>query len=144
MSNMDDYRCGGVNGSKPENGWTVLKTEPTDSHRAILDLDKEPPQYISSNELEKNLQGWEYLQDYKNFVNSRLSPESLKDPLGTACYGLSGEVGEFVDHNKKILYQGKQLDRDHLIKELGDIMFYVGTACIALEVSLKEVIDMNV
>jgi len=85
----------------------------------------------------------EFLSDYVEFVRSRLSPESIKDPLGTACYGLNGEAAEFSEHNKKVLYQGKKLDRQHLIKELGDVMFYVGTACIALDVSLTEVIETN-
>lgn len=83
------------------------------------------------------------LESYVDFVKSRLSPESQANPLETAVYGLAGETGEFIDLQKKVKFQGKAFDREKAIKELGDIMFYVATACIALDIPLKEVIDLN-
>ena len=85
-----------------------------------------------------------FLVDYVEFVRSRLSPASIKDPLGTACYGLNGEAAEFSEHNKKVLYQGKTLDKEHLKKELGDVLFYAAVAAIALDVTLEEVIQCNI
>lgn len=85
-----------------------------------------------------------FLLDYVEFVQARLSKPSLDNPLDTACFGLAGETGEFIDHVKKSKFQGKVLDRDHLVKELGDILFYVAVASIALEVPIEEVIEINI
>jgi NTP pyrophosphatase (non-canonical NTP hydrolase) len=83
------------------------------------------------------------LEDYVAFVKSRLSPASLENPLDTACFGLAGEAGEFIDLVKKVKFQGKTLDKQKAVKELGDVMFYVATACVALDISLQDVIDLN-
>ena len=67
--------------------------------------------------------------------------------LLTASIGLSGEVGEFNDIVKKVLFQGKEVDEDtirHLRSELGDICWYMAQACMALNTSFEEVIDMNI
>jgi len=67
--------------------------------------------------------------------------------LLTASLGLSGEVGELNDIVKKVLFQAKEVDEDtirHLRSELGDICWYLAQACIALDTSFEEVIDMNI
>ena len=48
---------------------------------------------------------------------------------------------------KKMVFQGKPWNddnREHLIIELGDVMWYVMQACMALDVSLDEVVEGNV
>jgi NTP pyrophosphatase (non-canonical NTP hydrolase) len=67
--------------------------------------------------------------------------------LLTAAVGMSAEAGEFTEVVKKIIFQGKPVNEDnmfHLKRELGDIMWYVAQACMGLNVSLDEVIEMNV
>jgi NTP pyrophosphatase (non-canonical NTP hydrolase) len=67
--------------------------------------------------------------------------------LLTAGVGINAEGGEFLEIVKKMLFQGKPWNdetRTHLIKELGDTMWYVAQACIALEVSFDEVIQTNI
>ena len=67
--------------------------------------------------------------------------------LTTAAVGMSAESGEFLEIIKKMVFQGKpwnEDNREHLIIELGDIMWYVAQACMALEVSFDEVIATNV
>jgi NTP pyrophosphatase (non-canonical NTP hydrolase) len=67
--------------------------------------------------------------------------------LLTASVGINAEGGEFLEIVKKMLFQGKPWNdetRTHLIKELGDTMWYVAQACIALEVSFDEVIQTNI
>lgn len=67
--------------------------------------------------------------------------------LLTAAVGINAEGGEFMEIVKKMVFQGKDYNQDnkeHLIIELGDIMWYVAQACIALEVSLDEVVARNV
>ena len=105
------------------------------------------------------------LNDYINFVDTVTSPATkemvdFKDSLEiieengiqpsrllTASVGLSGEVGEFNDIVKKIVFQGKEVDDDtkkHLKSELGDICWCMAQALIALDSSWEEVFDINV
>ena len=67
--------------------------------------------------------------------------------LTTAAVGMSAESGEFLEIVKKMVFQGKPWNddnREHLIIELGDVMWYVMQACAALNVTLDEVIEGNV
>ena len=67
--------------------------------------------------------------------------------LATAGIGLAAESGEFLEIVKKMVFQGKPWNddnREHLIIELGDTMWYVAQACMALGISFEEVIETNV
>jgi len=67
--------------------------------------------------------------------------------LLTASVGMCAEAGEFTEIVKKIVFQGKPVNEDnlfHLKRELGDIMWYVAQACMGLDISLDEVLAMNV
>ena len=67
--------------------------------------------------------------------------------LLTAGVGINAEGGEFLEIIKKMVFQGKPWNddnREHLIIELGDIMWYVAQACMALEVSFDDVVARNV
>ncbi len=61
-----------------------------------------------------------------------------------ACLGLSGEVGELNDMVKKVIFHEKELDEDHLKKELGDVMWYVAMFCESMNWNLDEILQMNV
>jgi NTP pyrophosphatase (non-canonical NTP hydrolase) len=67
--------------------------------------------------------------------------------LLTAGVGINAEGGEFLEIIKKMVFQGKpwnEDNREHLIIELGDIMWYVAQATMALDISFDEVIDTNI
>ena len=67
--------------------------------------------------------------------------------LTTAGVGLAAESGEFLEIVKKMGFQGKPWDdanREHLIIELGDVMWYVAQATQALGISFDEVVATNV
>ena len=104
-------------------------------------------------------------EKYKQFVNEVTSQPSKghtpfidrlmelhenglpTERLLTAAVGMSAEAGEFTEIMKKIIFQGKPVNNDnlfHLKRELGDIMWYVMQACIGLDVSLEEIVEMNV
>jgi len=73
--------------------------------------------------------------------------EFPSERLLTAAVGMSAEAGEFTEIVKKIIFQGKPVNDEnmfHMKRELGDIMWYVAQACMGLNVSLDEVIEMNV
>ena len=66
--------------------------------------------------------------------------------LMTAALGLSSEGGEFVEIVKKMFLQGKPANQEnifHMKRELGDIMWYWVTACMALKLDPVEVILEN-
>lgn len=67
--------------------------------------------------------------------------------LLTAGVGINAEGGEFLEIVKKMIFQGKPFNednREHMIIELGDLMWYVAQACMALEVSFDDVVARNV
>ena len=78
-----------------------------------------------------------------NYLNSK---DIEMSRLLTAGIGLSGEVGEFNEIIKKIMFQEKDFDvvaHEHMRRELGDIMWYVAQACLALKVDLVDIINGN-
>ena len=89
-------------------------------------------------------------KDYKSFLDAikYLDGEGSNiHRLLTAAVGISAEGGEFMEIVKKMVFQGKPWNddnREHLIIELGDVMWYVMQACMALGVSLDEVVEGNV
>ena len=67
--------------------------------------------------------------------------------LLTAGVGINAEGGEFLEIIKKMIFQGKPWtkdNRDHLIIELGDIMWYVAQATQALGISMSDVLLRNI
>ena len=107
----------------------------------------------------------DFLLDYTRFVDEVTSDASrdaqaLSDSLDvidgfcvspervlTAAIGMSAEGGEFAEIVKKCIFQGKPMDDDaqyHMKRELGDIMWYIAQACIALGISLEDVLDTNI
>ena len=104
-------------------------------------------------------------EKYLEFVHGVTSPPSLDYPvlaarlaqleangtnvtqLMTAALGLSAEAGEFTEVVKKIFLQGKPYTEEnvfHMKRELGDICWYLAQACMALDTTFDEVIEMNV
>jgi len=82
----------------------------------------------------------------------RLNKLELEDDcnvpqLLTAALGLTAESGEFTEVVKKIILQGKPYNEDnvfHMKRELGDICWYIAQACMALDTSFDEIIEINV
>lgn len=101
---------------------------------------------------------------YIEFVRQTTSPASSEYPklverlnelegqgadvsrLLTAAFGMSAEAGEFTEVVKKIFLQGKPYTEEnifHMKRELGDLCWYLAQACIALDITLEEVLEMN-
>ena len=81
---------------------------------------------------------------------SRLSELEAQDAniprLMTAAYGLSAEAGEFTEVVKKIFLQGKPYNEEnvfHMKRELGDLCWYLAQACMALDTTFDEILQMN-
>jgi len=84
------------------------------------------------------------LNEYQRQALTTLNPELNKhDVLINGVMGLCGEAGEAIDIVKKHLAQGHDLDRDALIKELGDVAWYLAETAWALDVPLETVCQKN-
>lgn len=64
--------------------------------------------------------------------------------LQNGVMGLCGESGECIDLVKKHLFQGHELNDVHLMRELGDVAWYLAITAEALGYSLSEIFDENV
>ena len=104
--------------------------------------------------------------DYAKFVVSTTSNESLHtialigrlhglqeqhrlefSQLLTASIGMQAESGEFSEIIKKIVFQGKEFneeERFHLMRELGDVLWYWVQGCTALGYTPQEVMEENI
>ena len=85
------------------------------------------------------------INEYQKLAMTTLNPAlDKKDVLINGVMGLCGESGEAIDIVKKHLAQGHELDREHLIKELGDIAWYLAEVAYVLDVDLEEVFTRNI
>lgn len=85
------------------------------------------------------------INEYQKLAMTTLNPKlDKKDVLINGVMGLCGESGEAIDIVKKHLAQGHELDREHLIKELGDVAWYLAETATALDVTLEEVLSQNI
>jgi NTP pyrophosphatase (non-canonical NTP hydrolase) len=101
---------------------------------------------------------------YIEFVRQTTSPASSEYPklverldelerqgadvsrLMTAAFGMSADAGEFTEVVKKIFLQGKPYTEEnvfHMKRELGDLCWYLAQACIALDITFEQVLEMN-
>ena len=84
------------------------------------------------------------VNEYQKAAMATLNPAlDKKDVLINSVMGLCGESGEAIDIVKKWLMQGHELDKAHLIKELGDVAWYLAEAATALDVPLEAVFQEN-
>ena len=86
-------------------------------------------------------------QLFRRMTDLEVEQDADVPRLLTAALGLSAESGEFTEVIKKIVLQGKPYNKEnvfHLKKELGDICWYLAQACMALDTTFDEIIEMNV
>ena len=85
------------------------------------------------------------INDYEKSV-LRTANETLTpiEQLINGLMGLNGEAGEAIDILKKHLYQGHELDREHIVKELGDVAWYLTISAHAIGIDLETVLALNV
>ena len=85
------------------------------------------------------------INEYQRLAMTTLNPAlDRRDVLINGVMGLCGEAGEAIDIVKKHLAQGHELDQEKLIKELGDVAWYLAETAYALDVSLEDVLQRNI
>ena len=85
------------------------------------------------------------INEYQQLAMTTLNPELQKrDVLINSVMGLCGEAGEAIDVVKKWMAQGHALNKEQLVKELGDIAWYLAEAATALDMPLEEILQANI
>lgn len=81
--------------------------------------------------------------EYHAFVQGmKVYPE--KHAIVYPALGLVGEAGEISEKVKKWLRGDRELDREGLLKELGDPLWYIASLAADLGYTLQDVVDANV
>lgn len=75
---------------------------------------------------------------------SGTSTASDENLILNGAMGLNGESGEIIDMLKKNMFQGHELDKEHLAKECGDVLWYCAILAKGLGYGLDEIAQMNV
>lgn len=70
--------------------------------------------------------------------------DTRKDLLIFAQNGMTGELGEFANHISKTYFQGHPYNREGMIEELGDLLWFACRAMDALDVGIIEVMNANI
>lgn len=84
------------------------------------------------------------LNDYQELAK-RTQPLDFPSKLAANfSMGLCGETGETVDYIKKVIFHGHALDKEHLTKELGDILWYIANLSDVYGIKLEEIAEVNI
>ena len=82
--------------------------------------------------------------EYQKLAARTINPKLHKVEMAYhALHGMPGEIGEMHSLYQKV-YQGHELDVDHLKKELGDLLWFVAEYCTAMGWTLEEVMQLNI
>lgn len=90
------------------------------------------------------------MRTYDGYAMNRLSSNVMSATfyetaaLLNGVLGLTGEAGEVSDLIKKGIFHEKGIDREHLEKELGDVMWYIALICHTCAFNLDEIMQMNI
>lgn len=60
-----------------------------------------------------------------------------------ALHGMVGEIGELHSIYQK-RYQGHKMDKDHMKKELGDLLWFIAEYCTSNGWALEDIMQMNI
>ena len=84
------------------------------------------------------------LNEYQELAQRTCANFGEFDKITNGVLGLCGETGECADAWKKVVYQGHELDKHHMARELGDVLWYVVELATGLGMTLEEVAAMNI
>ena len=64
--------------------------------------------------------------------------------LTNCALGLAGESGQLIDLVKDYTFKGKDLDREKLVAEMGDVLWYLSQIAQWADVPFDEVAQKNI
>ena len=83
----------------------------------------------------------EYQKQALNFLNPEVKQEQL---LNLVALGLNGEAGQVADYWKKVKYHNHKMNNDIMIKQLGDVLWYLAIGARALRISFNDIAIKNI
>lgn len=83
----------------------------------------------------------EYQKQALSFLNPEIRQEQL---LNLVALGLNGESGQVADYLKKVRYHNHKMDNDTMIKQLGDVLWYLAISAQALKISFNDIATKNI
>lgn len=83
-----------------------------------------------------------YREEVLRTANMKFKDVRYKFVMG--ALGLTGEAGEVADLFKKYLYHGTPFDKSAVLKELGDLRWYIEYLLISLDSSMEEIEKLNI
>lgn len=86
----------------------------------------------------------ENLNTYQELADRTAKHQDFNFDLTHAGLALPEEAGEFAGAVKKYLIYGKEMDKDNMLEELGDILWYVALAATTLGVTIEEIATLNI
>ncbi|NLJ41112.1 MAG: nucleoside triphosphate pyrophosphohydrolase family protein [Clostridiales bacterium] len=85
------------------------------------------------------------ISEYQNkAMRTKSKFVAQEDQILNASLGLAGEVGECVDHIKKVVFHGHELDKGYIKNELGDIAWYIALMSDALDINMEDIFKENI
>lgn len=84
------------------------------------------------------------LNEYQTAAQRTSNTYTSSCKIENGLLGLFGEGGECADILKKYLFQGHEFEREHMAKELGDVMWYVAETATGLGMTLEDIAHMNI
>lgn len=84
------------------------------------------------------------LNEYQQAAQRTSNTHTFTQKIENGILGLFGEGGEFADLYKKFRFQGHDYDREHMAKELGDVLWYVAEIATGLCMTLDEIAALNI
>lgn len=84
----------------------------------------------------------EYQKDVLRTAD-KVTLASKENMLLHGIIGANGETGELADLLKKQIFQGHEFDREHYMRECGDVLYYLALITEALDIALEEVAEVN-
>jgi NTP pyrophosphatase (non-canonical NTP hydrolase) len=85
------------------------------------------------------------LDEYQELAARTIGQDRTHEQqLANAALGLTGEAGEVAEHIKKHLFHSYPVNRDAIVKELGDCLWYIAAMGTTLGVTLDEIGSMNI
>lgn len=67
-----------------------------------------------------------------------------EERLVCAVLAMAGEVGELANHVKKGIWHGHGIDREYVLEECGDIMWYLAEVCTSMGIHMDNVAEFNI
>ena len=86
--------------------------------------------------------------EFKEYAKAIDITRMYKDKIIYPTLGLCGESGEVADKIKKVMRDDdgiySQEIRENILKELGDVLWYINALALDLDSSLEEVARLNI